>query len=87
VRKPFGGFTMRRAVLLSLLLALPAIPARADPIFPTIFITGGSLDLAGESKPFGPLVLRGTHNFSANALVKSKAISGLAVSRALQELP
>jgi hypothetical protein len=59
---------MRRAVLLLLLLALPAVPARADPIIPTIFITGGSLDMAGEIMPFGPLVLHGTHNFSANAL-------------------
>ena len=36
---------MRRAVLLSLLLALPAVPARADPI---IVITGGSLDMWRE---------------------------------------
>jgi len=55
---------MRRVVLLALVLALPAVSARADPIIPTIFITGGSLDLAGHFMPFGPLVLRGTRNFS-----------------------
>ena len=59
---------MRRAVLLSLLLlALPAIPARANPV---IFITGGSLDYTGFSMPHGPLVLQGTRNFSANALAE-----------------
>ena len=56
---------MRRAVLLSLLVALPAVPARADPI---IFITGGSLDYHGAAVPFGPLVIQGTRNFSANAI-------------------
>ncbi len=61
---------MRRAVLLSLLLALPAVPARADPI---IFITGGSLDLNGTSIPFGPLVIQGTRNFSANAGAEGQA--------------
>ena len=55
---------MRRAVLLSLLRALPAVPARADPIIPTIFITGGSLDMAGQFRRFGPMVLQGTRNFS-----------------------
>ena len=58
---------MRRAVLLWLLLALPAVPARADPI---IFITGGSLDMTGENMPFGPLVLQGTRNFSVNAIAE-----------------
>jgi hypothetical protein len=57
---------MRRALLLSLVLALPAVPARADPI---IFITGGSLDLAGRFIPaFGPLEIQGTRNFSASAV-------------------
>ena len=42
---------MRRAVLLSLLLPLPAVPARADPF---ILITGGSLDMFPlEQKPMG----------------------------------
>ena len=61
---------MRRAVLLSLLLSLPAVPARADPI---IFITSGSLDL-GRGGGFGlsgPLMLQGTHNFSANAFAEA----------------
>jgi len=64
---------MRRAVLLSLLLALPAVPARADPI---IVITGGSLDMAGRDTPFGPLVLQGTHNFSANAFAEVQLALG-----------
>ena len=34
---------MRRALLLSFVLALPAVPARADPI---IFITGGAMELS-----------------------------------------
>ena len=59
---------MRRAVLLSLLLTLPAVPGRADPI---IFITGGSLDLNGMTMPFGPLVIQGTRNFSANAIAEN----------------
>jgi hypothetical protein len=58
---------MRRAVLLSLLLALPAVPAHADPI---VFITGGSLDLVRVSpgQIYGPLVLQGTHSFSVKGL-------------------
>ena len=62
---------MRRAVLLSLLLALLAVPARADPI---IFITGGSLDLqhGGTFGGIGTLVLRGsTHGFSFDATPES----------------
>ena len=60
---------MRRAVLLSLLFTLAAaVPARADPI---IFITGGSLDLNGMTRPFGPLVIQGTRNFSANAIAEN----------------
>ncbi len=61
---------MRRAVLLSLLLALRAVPSRADPI---IFITGGSLDYTVQSLPHGPLVIQGTRNFSANALAEGQA--------------
>ena len=61
---------MRRAVLLSLLLALPAVPSQADPI---IFITGGSLDYHGASLPNGPLVIQGTRNFSANAFAEGQA--------------
>ena len=59
---------MRRAVLLSLLLALSAVPARADPI---IFITGGSLDLTNIAQPRGRLVIQGNRNFSANAWVEN----------------
>ena len=62
---------MRRAVLLSLLLALPAVPARADPI---IFITSGALDLqhGGTFGGIGTLVLRGsTHGFSFDAFAES----------------
>lgn len=65
---------MRRAVLLSLLLALPAVPALADPITPIIFITGGSVDMTGAALPHGPLVIQGTRNFSANAWVEGIAI-------------
>ena len=61
---------MRRAVLLSLLLALAAVPSQADPI---IVITGASLDYHGESLPFGPLVIQGTRNFSANAVAEGQA--------------
>ena len=79
--KVFGGLSfaprkrsqevdaMRRVLLLSLVLALPAVPARADPI---IFITGGSLDLAAGhiGSGFGPLEIQGTRNFSADALAE-----------------
>jgi hypothetical protein len=64
---------MRRALLLSLVLALPAVPARADPI---VFITGGSLDLTGGSLASGPLTLRGTHNFSADAFADVQSALG-----------
>ena len=64
---------MRRALLLSLALALPAVPARADPI---IFITGGSLDVTGGSIGFGPLVLQGTRSFSANAVAEVQSALG-----------
>src|SRR3954470_7370445 len=66
---------MRRALLLSLVLALPAVPARADPI---IFITGGSLDLTGATHVFGPLVLQGTHDFSADAFAEVQLALGFA---------
>ena len=61
---------MRRSVLLlSWLLALPAVPARADPI---IFITSGSLDLRQVGIGLGTLVLRGsTHGFGLDAFVQS----------------
>ena len=64
---------MRRALLLSLVLTLPAVPARADPI---IFITGGSLDLAGGGQVFGPMVLQGTRSFSAKALAEVQSALG-----------
>jgi hypothetical protein len=58
---------MRRALLLSLVLALPAVPARADPIF----ISEGFLDIViGESGlGFGTMIIRGTQGFilSTNA--------------------
>ncbi len=61
---------MRRAVLLSLLLALPSLPARADPI---IYITGGSLDYQGAAVPRGPLMIQGTRDFSANAIAEGQS--------------
>ena len=60
---------MRRAVLLSLLLTLAAVPAQADPI---IFITGGSLDYHGASRLNGPLVIQGTRTFSVNAFAEGQ---------------
>jgi PEP-CTERM motif len=65
---------MRRALLLSLVLALPAIPARADPI---IFITGGSMDLSsgggGLGGGMGTLELQGTRGFRLNVSVETIA--------------
>jgi hypothetical protein len=64
---------MRRALLLSLVLALPAPPASADPI---IFITGGSLDLShgGAFGGLGTLELRGTRGFSLDVFVETIAL-------------
>jgi hypothetical protein len=61
---------MRRALLLSLVLALPAVPARADPI---IFITSGSLDLShgGAFGGLGTMELRGTRGFRLSAFAES----------------
>lgn len=74
LRTPFQEVdAMRRALLLSLVLALPAVPARADPI---IFITGGSLDLAGGLQVFGPMVLQGTRSFSAKAVAEVQGALG-----------
>ena len=64
---------MRRALLLSLVLALPAVPARADPI---IFITGGSMDLSrggGFGGGIGSLELQGTRGFILNLSVETIA--------------
>lgn len=63
---------MRHALLLSLVLALPAVPARADPI---IYITGGSLDLThgGTYGGFGTLELQGTRGLSLDLFVETAA--------------
>jgi hypothetical protein len=61
---------MRRALLLSLVLAFPAVPARADPI---VFITGGALDLSHGVGfgGLGTLELRGTRGFRLSASAES----------------
>jgi PEP-CTERM motif len=61
---------MRRALLLSLVLALPAVSARADPI---IFITGGSLDLTsgGTFGGMGTMELQGTRGFTLDVFAET----------------